>query len=390
MKIHTCKEGERLSDIAKQYGVTEENIIMANIPGCENPTAGEELLILTPTRTYRLRKGDSIERLCLRFGVRNCDIFSWNPWIAEEGLTPGRTANLRFDEKIYGMAPANGCLYPGFDRKRLARALPYLTYVTLGCAVSDNSGIKFIYDDTELVPYLIKENKVPLLRIYDKAKRDYKSKCPDFIEQIVTAATSKGYLGVVLPMSDTVDFTDYGEFLLGLRKAMIGCDLILISEVTADTPPDICELADGNILFYPKYALSPELSYRDGEREIYAKFAKDAESAKCFIDIPALAKWDKDYASLEESIIHARNRKVNVEKNANSLISCFEDKKQGRVYFNSLENTKNTLDIIEEFGFMGANFDINRTPLSHFLMYNMCFKTACHTYARAKEGCSKE
>ncbi len=393
MKIHTCKSGERLSEIAEKYGVTEENIIMSNIQGCEHPADGEELLILTPTRTYRLREDDSVERLCLRFGVRRGDILTSNPWILTDGLTSGRTINLKFDDKIYGMAPANGYLYPGFDEKRLSLALPYLTYVTVGCAAADEKSIRFYFDDSKIVPYLISKNKIPLIRIYDTAKkRDYKnqSMCDRYIEKIVDTATSRGYLGVVLSCDGIEDFQDFGEFLIGLRKAMIGCDLILILEVTKETPADICELADGNILFYPKYAMSPDISYDEAERDVYSGFATAAESAKCFIDISALAKYGNKYISTEDAIAYAREHGTTITANESSLISEFQDKKGGRYTFNSLKSIKRTLDIIEEFGFMGASFDIGRVPISYLLMYNMHFKTATHTYARAKEGCSKE
>ncbi len=389
MKIHTCNAGENPANIANLYGLTEENILSANIMGCGHPALGEELLILTPTRTYILKQGDSIERLCLRFGVRKCDILSGNPWIAEEGMTPGKCVSLKFDNKIYGMAPANGYLYQNFDEKRLLRALPYLTYVTVGCAAADEKNIKFIFDDTKLVPMLLKENKIPLLRIYDRIKRNYKSTSGGYIDKIINAATEHAYSGIVMSTEGICDFNSFGEFLIELRKAMIGCDLILILEVSPETPPEICELADGNILFYPKYALSPELSYNDGEREIYSNFATSSESAKCFIDISALAKSEKGFLPIEEALVYARHCDDGISKNSDSLICEFLDKKQGRIKFNSLENVKSTLDIIQEFGFMGASFDINRTPISHLLMYNMCFKTATHTYERAKEGCSR-
>ncbi len=389
MKIHTCKEGEKLSDIAKLYGVTEENIIISNISGCEYPAAGEELLILTPTRTYKLKEGDSIERLCLRFGVRKCDIFAWNPWISETGLAVGRSVNLKFDDRIFGTAPANGYLYSGYDPKRLRRALPYLTYITIGAASADDRGIKSIFDDRATVSALIGENKIPLLRIFDKAKRNYKNGREEFISNIISAASAKGYLGVVLSAESNCDISGYGEFLIELRKAMIGCDLILVLEVTPKTPSDICELADGNILFYPKYAVSPELSYENGEREVYPKFATECESAKCFIDISALGKGERSFLPIEEALTHARADGSAVAQNESAGICEMQDKNQGRIHFNSLKNIKSTLELIEEFGFMGASFDINRTPISHFLMYNMYFKTAAHTYARAKEGCSR-
>ncbi len=393
MKIHTCKEGERLSHIAEIYGVSEENIIMSNIPGCENAAVGEELLILTPTRTYKLKEGDSLERLSLRFGVKPSDIIAANPWLIKDGISSGRTVNLKFDDKIYGSAPANGYLYEGTGRDRFLAALPYLTYVTVCAGIYDARGLHFSFHDGGIVMEIIKQNKIPLLRIYDRCKtRNYKDRtaADAYINSIISAATSHGYLGVVLSAESGGDFDDFGEFLLLMRKSMIGSDLILLLEIDEDTPSEISELADGNIFFYPRCASDLERSFEECERYVYSKFATEGESAKCFIDICALAKLGEGFIGIEEAVMRARGAKTEILRNGKSLICEFKDKNKGRCIFSSMKSVKSALDIIEEFGFMGANFDIGRTPISHFLMYNMHFKTAVHTYRRAKEGCSKD
>ena len=393
MKIHTYKSGESIKDIAKKYGICEESLRECNgIPAGE-AAVGEELLILVPTRTHTVARGDSIERLCLRFGVRRTDILAQNPSIAECGLTPGKTLNLKYGEKLYGTAPTNGYIYQGYDERRLRIALPYLTYVTVGCAVADGTNIKFCFDDKETVDLLKKEGKIPLLRIYDPLKkRDFSSRERriEFADRIVEAATSHGYMGIVISSFDcTEGRSDYGEFLCRLRKAMIGCDLILVTEVEGDTPADICELADGNILSYPKYATDPSVSFEDGERKCYLDHATEAESAKTFIDIPSLAYTAGGYIPIESALLEARAHGACISTDEKTLISRFESKKRGRCVFTSLENVKRTYDIINELGFMGASFDVSRTPISHLLAYNAFFRTSIPNTARVVDGCAK-
>ncbi len=393
MKIHTFKKGEKICDIAKSYGICEECLISSNLKGCENAAAGEELLVLTPTRTYVLKKGDTPERLALRFGVQTKDILAQNPRLLSEGATPGKTVTLKQDVRMYGTAPTNGYFYKGCDMKRLECALPYLTYITVGAAVAERDEIRFDFNDGDLLKMLYEHSKIPLLRIYDNSvKRDFssKEKISAFVAKIINAAISHNYQGVVLS-SETAggDFKNFGEFLLELRRAMIGCDLILILEIDENTPTEIAELADGNVLFYPKFALSPETSFEDGERRIFSDFAVNCESAKTFIDICALAKHDNGFITTEDALKRARECGAEISTGEKSLISEFTDKKSGKCTFTSLSNIKCIYDIIEEFGFMGASFDIGRTPITHLLMYNMCFKTAVHTYSRAKEGCSR-
>lgn len=393
MKIHTYKSGESIKDIAKKYGISEECLRECNnIPSGE-AAIGEELLIIVPTRTYTVARGDSLERLCLRFGVRRIDILAQNPWVSECGLTPGKTLNLKCGERLYGTAPTNGYIYRGYDPRRLQIMLPYLTYVTVGCATAESDNIRFDFDDGELVDHLKREAKIPLLRIYDKSeRRDYSSqeRRLGFADRIVEAASSHGYMGVVISACNVSGgFGDYGEFLCGLRKAMIGCDLILVTEVDASTPADICELADGNILSHPKYITDPKQSFEQGEKKCYLNHATSAESAKTFIDIPSLAYAGGGFVPIEDALLEARAHGAEIVTDEITMISHFENKKRGRYDFPSLSSIKSTYEILNEYGFIGASFDVSRTPVSHLLMYNAYFRTATATTARVVEGCAK-
>ena len=75
MNIHITKKGEKLTDIAEKYSVSEENIKNTNELYELSPADGEELLILQPTRTYKVQFGDTPERIALRFGIGKNDIF---------------------------------------------------------------------------------------------------------------------------------------------------------------------------------------------------------------------------------------------------------------------------------------------------------------------------
>ena len=93
--------------------------------------------------------------------------------------------------------------------------------------------------------------------------------------------------------------------------------------------------------------------------------------------------------SKDEAIDLARKNGAEISTDQISKISHFNDKTHGRISFASLENIKAVLNLIEEYGYMGIAFDIDKTPLSHLLMYNACFRTAAYTNARISEGCSR-
>ena len=56
MQIHIVKHDEKLLQIASYYGVSEENLRRVNEITVGEPTEGEELLILIPTRSYRVHQ----------------------------------------------------------------------------------------------------------------------------------------------------------------------------------------------------------------------------------------------------------------------------------------------------------------------------------------------
>ena len=74
MHIHIKRNDECIRDIAEGYGVSEQNLRQINEIYEGDAAEGEELLILTPTRSYTVQPNDSLERIALRFGVLKKDI----------------------------------------------------------------------------------------------------------------------------------------------------------------------------------------------------------------------------------------------------------------------------------------------------------------------------
>lgn len=392
MYIHTIKENESLNDIAKAYGVSPESIDMNNELCGATATVGEELLILTPTRSYTTRHGDTIERLVLRFGMRRSDIVALNPWIETDGLTAGREVALKYDERKYGMAAANGYFYGDCNLIELRRTLPYLTYVTVASAVSENGRIKQIFKDDEVLKILKSADKVPLLRIYDKSE-GIEHLCgrasAEYINNIIDYAKKKDYKGIVLNAKGRED-REFAEFIVELKGKMIGCDLILFTEADESTDKSLAEYSDGTILGYSKFAEVNPPDFDRGERKVYGDFACEAESAKAFIELPCFARAGDGFTSVKSAISTARRLGTAINHDENTLLSSFEHKKVGKYQFSSTKNIKATLELISEFGFMGVSFDIMRTPLPYLMMYNAMFKTARYTFNTSPEGCSRE
>ena len=392
MHIHIKRNDECIRDIAKEYGVPEENLRQINEIYEGDAAEGEELLILTPTRSYTVQPNDSLERIALRFGVLKKDILAQNPWLCDKALRVGDRIAVKYGERTGGMAVANGYFYKGCSEDALRRALPFLTYITFGSAVADKEKIARSFDDSREVRLANNEKKIPLVRVYDKYTERYKSgeNLTAFAEGLIELAKSGGYKGIVMDacaLSNSAE--EFTAFLMILRKLMIGSDLILITEINDKSPIEFSEYADGSVIYYPKYAEENPANFEDGERRAMADFACLGESAKVFIDLPAPVIYDGRYTTYGEAMAAARRNGYKVEHNESTLLSHFSDRKQGECVFTSLNGIKALLDLTREFDYMGVCFDIMRTPLSHLMMYSSMFKTSYFNSVRTREGCSR-
>lgn len=392
MQIHITSAGEKIKDIAEKYGVTEENIRMTNELYDAEPVEGEELLILIPTRCYTVQFGDTPDRIALRFGVRKQDIYSHNPWLYEKELKPGQSIALKYDQKPCGMAVANGYYYSGCTESMLRRVMPYLTYVTFAAAIADERGVRPYSNFKNEVRLASEERKIPLIRVYDRYPERYKSgkELTSFAEELIAVAEAGEYKGIVLDAC-VLDGSakEFSAFLMVLRKLMIGCDLILITEINEKSPIEFSEFADGSVMYYPKYAMENQPTFDEGERKVLSDFACLGESAKTFIDLPSLACCKKEYTTISDAIKRARRSRCTIEHNESTLLSHIRDRKQGEYSFSSLRNIRAILDLASELDYMGICFDIMRTPLSHIMMYNAMFKTHYFNSVRTREGCSR-
>ena len=391
MSIHTTLANEKIGDISNKYGICEEYLRMINDIPYGEPTEGDELLILTPTRSYTVQYSDTVDRIAMRFGTRKKDIYLLNPWLNNTPLKEGMTIAVRYGERRRGMAVANGYLFSGCTEEALKRALPYLTYVTFAGAIADNHGVRRCANFRKEIALAREEKKIPLLRVYDKYTERYKDgDLSNYAESLIELARADGYKGIVLnscPLSDYAD--NFTAFLMILRKMMIGCDLILITEINSNSPSQFSEYADGSVMYMPKFASESPMPFIDSERKIVADFACQGESAKVFIDLPSIARCGGKYTSILDVLDYARRKGCAINRNESTLLSHVCDKKQGEFVFSSLKYIEELLDLVCEFDYMGVCFDIMRTPLSHLMLYNSMFKTSYFNDVRTREGCSR-
>ena len=381
MHIHTVKGGDTVFKIARAYTTSPMKIIENN--AIENPdllTVGEELLILTPTRTYTVRGADTLAKIARRFGVKRNTLLANNPYLCGEDRTyPGEILAIKYDAPTLGTIAANGYCFMGYDRERLLRALPYLTYLTVGCAATRGGRLDFTFDDGEALRLGKEAGKIMLMRVYDKSEDIYSG---ELIDEIIKTAKGRGYDGITLSLSSgqLKDAGHAAAFLLEMRKRMLGSDLILINEINKATPSEICDLCDANVFIYDKGCSNNIPTFEEGERATYLSFAEFSESAKTFIDLPSFAYSEEEAMEINEAKRLARRRRCEIETDERTLMQSFEytkfsggHAKRCRVVYDSLKNTKAKLELVGELGFMGVSFDTSRISVAALMMMQTMF-----------------
>lgn len=395
MRIHRVRDGECLSDVAACYGVDGRFIEICNeIHNGERLSCGEELLILTPTRTYKARYGDSLARVSLRFGVPAGELHRMNPHISGDELREGEIVAVRRDERPYGIGAANGIYYKGCSMEKLRRAMHFCTYITVGSGIYDGERCYESFDGGEIVRLALDNGKLPLIRVYDKSDGSFcgdKDKRKKYIDGLIFLAMGGGYRGILLARRDFR--AGYEEFLVELRGRMIGLDLILISEISAESPMGISDFSDGAVLSCDK-CFSEEcadVSFEDFEERMLTDFANKGEATKTFLEMPTFAvSKNGEFLDTADALHLARGRGAVTEKSEIAEMCSFTDKRYGSLRYNSLNGIKRRLDLGAELGYMGISFDIGRCPLPYLLTYDALFKSVGYANVERRVRCNPD
>ena len=395
MRIHRVKKGEETADIAKEYGIDERLLRKNNeIEDGERLSEGEELLILTPTRTYTAREGDCLSRVALRFGTPINELMRMNPHIADEKIEGGEIVAAKRDERPFGLGAANGVYYRGCPMWKLRRALPYTTYITVGSGIYDGDKCYESFSGGEVVDIALENGKMPLVRVYDKSGGKFCRSATErgrHIDELIYMALKGGYRGIVL--SGGAICEGYEEFLVELRGRMIGLDLILVSEVDEASPVFVSDFSDGAIFAFDKcdVACCEDISFENQEMRIMEKFANEGESTKTFIELPVFAYIDRGgFLEIPDAIREARRQGAITDTDRCSMISAFKDKNRGSIRYNSLSNIVRRLYLLAELGYMGISFDIGRCPVSYLLAYDSLFKSVGYANVEKRVRCNPD
>ena len=232
--IYTVKNGDTLYKIAAMYGVTINDIVVAN--GLENPDSiivGQNLIIPRSTsNTYRVKSGDTMYKIAMRYSIPLQSLIQANPQITNPNqINVGDIISIpdsRREIEVNGYAIAN------INNTTLNSTLPHLTYLSIfSYQVNSEGRLTNLYEES-LINTALENQVAPLMVVTNIAETggfnsDITSSILNnpaiqnrVISDIISILTAKRYVGINIDFEYIYpqDRERYNEFLRTLNTQM--------------------------------------------------------------------------------------------------------------------------------------------------------------------------
>lgn len=253
MTIHVVREGETITSIATQYGVSAERLIRDNrLTDYENLVVGQTIVILYPNQMHTVQVGETLNGIARQYGVTTKELLQNNPTLAERMyLYPGETLVISYirdqgEERKIGV---NGYVYPFVDKTVLVQALPYLTYLTIFTYGFRSDGTLVEIEDTELIALAKLYEVAPIMLIStltpdgtfsnELAHQIFVNETArqQLIDNVINQMKQKGYYGLDVDFEYILpeDRQAYVEFIQSLHDRLSAEGFILITALAPKT-----------------------------------------------------------------------------------------------------------------------------------------------------------
>ena len=201
MVIHTVKPGETLYQISKTYGVSPAKIIENN--GIKNPdriSIGKKLLIITPTKSYTVRGGDTLEKISRRFAVSSRELKRRNPYLCEKGgIYAEQVISIKHDTPPHSCTLLNGYYYRETPKDRFNLALAVADIITVSAYTVKDGRLNRFFNDTPILHEIKDAKRCAVMRVYSPERAETIAKNKEsLVTDIIESAKRGGYAGICL------------------------------------------------------------------------------------------------------------------------------------------------------------------------------------------------
>ncbi|NLJ97175.1 MAG: LysM peptidoglycan-binding domain-containing protein [Clostridiales bacterium] len=166
MDIYVVQPGDTIEEIANRYGISVEKLIRDN--ELQNPDSlliGQVLVIVHPSKTYRVREGDSLSSIATLNNITVNELLRNNPFLINRPyIYPGEELTISYNRS--GSISTYGYTNTFINRQILRKTLPFLTYLAIfDYEIGQNGEALGTDDDIDIIEMAIQHGVIPLMHL---------------------------------------------------------------------------------------------------------------------------------------------------------------------------------------------------------------------------------
>lgn len=403
MIIHTVSTGETLYSIAGQYGVTVYSLMVYNgLTGGQPLVPGQTLVILYASEVHTVAPGDTLASIAAQHDLTVQALLRNNPQLrGSSSISPGQELVLSFTEPKRGTIRVNSYAYPFIDPQLLRETVFYLSALApFTYGITANGGLVPLEDGQLLaiageygVSALMHLSTLTESGSFDTSRATTLLRSQTAREtlkaNIIATMEAKGYTGLDVDFEyiSAEDAPLYAAFVAQLRQALAprGWPVIvaLAPKTSADQPgllyqghdyAALAQAADAVLLMTYEwgYTYGPPLAVAPlpSVRRVLDYAVTEIPREKILLGIPNYGyDWTLPYVQGEtraQSIPNAYALELAAKYGVEILFDenyvtpyFYYTDQNGRaheVWFEDGRSIKAKLELIAEYGFLGAGY----------------------------------
>ncbi len=400
MIIYTVKNGDTLYSIAREFGVTIAELERFNgLPDANLITVGQDVLIPVSGSIHTVTAGESLYSIASHYSVPLDSVINANPDIRPPyTIYPEQIIRIP-EPSTKRTISVNGYAYPSINRNVLGQTLPYLTYLSIFSHRVTSNGNLDSLNDSELIKLAKAGRVAPIMVITNTeegggfssdvahAVLETAESRENLIENVISTATRKGYLGVDVDFEYIYpnDRELYNSFLTELKAELEPRGLTLSTaiapKISSTQVGTLYEAHDysfhGSIVDYlilmtyewgylygPPMAVAP---YNE-VKKVLSYAVTEIPSRKILMGMPNYAyDWTLPFQegrpaeilSINEAVLRADRLGAQIQFNQNSQAPFYEYSQNGVshiVWFENARSTAARLQLVNDFNLGGLSY----------------------------------
>ncbi len=236
MEIHIVSQGDTISSISNEYGISTQRLIVDNgLMGLNNLVVGQSLIILKPSVTHTVKEGDTLFSISNQYNTEVIRLILNNPALLfNTRLAIGEKLTIEYDNNTNKNIEVYGFIYPFINRNLLEVQAAYSTKTAVFSYGFTTDGELIEINDDAVIGVVNKRQSGPVMVLsainengafmIEKTRALFNdtSLQNEIIAKMIQVIKNKGYIGVDLDFEyiNPQDRDAYVEFIKNVKSSM--------------------------------------------------------------------------------------------------------------------------------------------------------------------------